>query len=106
MLCYASIINNIQWVELVFRRLVIVREADKVGEEPIDVTPKDFSVRSTVQEYGGGAFNVCGEDFLVFSNFHDQRLYRQSLCSQGLFHFTFSCFVNYGCIPFLLYLLF
>ncbi|KAK1369619.1 putative Acylamino-acid-releasing enzyme [Heracleum sosnowskyi] len=76
--------SNLLWLESrpsQSGRLVIVREADKIGELPIDVTPKGFSVRSTVQEYGGAAFNVCG-DFLVFSNFQDQRLYKQSLCSK------------------------
>ncbi|KAM7474911.1 hypothetical protein LguiB_022154 [Lonicera macranthoides] len=61
-------------------RLVLVREAENPGDEPTDVTPNGFSVRSTVQEYGGGAFRVSG-DWLVFSNFEDQRLYKQSLNS-------------------------
>jgi dipeptidyl aminopeptidase/acylaminoacyl peptidase len=41
-----------------------------------DVTPPTFNARTTVHEYGGGAFTV--EDGTVyFSNFVDQRLYRQ-----------------------------
>ena len=43
------------------------------------VTPDDangFSVRTTVHEYGGGAFTVQGGS-VFFSNFADQRLYRQ-----------------------------
>lgn len=63
---------------------MIVREAEKAGDEPTDITPKDFSVRSTVQEYGGGAFRVSGE-LLIFSNFDDQRLYKQFLSSKGNF---------------------
>lgn len=61
---------------------MLVREAEKAGDEPIDITPNGFSVRSTVQEYGGGAFRVSG-DLLVYSNFEDQRLYKQSLNSIG-----------------------
>ncbi|WMV51278.1 hypothetical protein MTR67_044663 [Solanum verrucosum] len=55
-------------------RAVLVKES---GE---DITPKDFNVRNTVHEYGGGSFGVSG-DVLVFSNFDDQRLYKQTLTS-------------------------
>jgi dipeptidyl aminopeptidase/acylaminoacyl peptidase len=41
-----------------------------------DWTPTGFNVRSLVHEYGGGSF--CVSDATVyFSNFNDQRLYRQ-----------------------------
>jgi len=46
------------------------------GGEPEDVTPVGFNVRTMVHEYGGGAYWVHG-DVLLFSNFEDQRLYRQ-----------------------------
>jgi len=39
-----------------------------------DVTPPDFSARSAVHEYGGGAFTVK-EDTVVTSNFRDKKLY-------------------------------
>lgn len=61
---------------------MLVREAEKPGDEPTDITPSGFSVRSTAQEYGGGAFSVSGTT-VVFSNFEDQRLYKQSLISPG-----------------------
>ncbi|KAK9166848.1 hypothetical protein Scep_002039 [Stephania cephalantha] len=57
-------------------RTVLVREGEKIGDEPIDVTPPDFEVRTTAQEYGGQAFSVSG-DIVVFSNYKDQRLYKQ-----------------------------
>src|SRR5262245_4258589 len=41
-----------------------------------DVTPKPFNVRTRVHEYGGGACFVHG-DTVFFTNFTDQRLYRQ-----------------------------
>ena len=44
--------------------------------EPTDVTPPGFNVRTTVHEYGGGAYLVHG-GIVYFSNFADQRLYRQ-----------------------------
>jgi hypothetical protein len=44
----------------------------------LDVTPQEFAVRSLAQEYGGGAFAVQG-DVVVFSNYSDQRLYKQTI---------------------------
>jgi dipeptidyl aminopeptidase/acylaminoacyl peptidase len=41
-----------------------------------DVTPPDFNARTRVHEYGGGDFVVRGGT-VFFSNFKDQRLYRQ-----------------------------
>lgn len=46
-----------------------------------ECTPPEFYVRTTVHEYGGGAFMV--EDGVIyFSNFKDHHLYRQPLGSQ------------------------
>jgi dipeptidyl aminopeptidase/acylaminoacyl peptidase len=42
-----------------------------------DVTPSDFNVRTRVHEYGGGDF-VVADGTVYFSNFTDQRLYRQN----------------------------
>jgi dipeptidyl aminopeptidase/acylaminoacyl peptidase len=44
--------------------------------EPVDVTPAGFNVRTMVHEYGGGAYAVH-DGVVFFSNFDDQRLYRQ-----------------------------
>ncbi|KAJ6685927.1 ALPHA/BETA HYDROLASE FOLD PROTEIN-RELATED [Salix purpurea] len=63
-------------------RSVLVREADKPGEEPTDITPKEFAVRTTAQEYGGGAFTIS-EDTVIYSNYKDQRLYKQSIKSKA-----------------------
>jgi dipeptidyl aminopeptidase/acylaminoacyl peptidase len=41
-----------------------------------DLTPPPFNVRTRVHEYGGGAFLVSGET-VYFSNFTDNRIYRQ-----------------------------
>ncbi len=49
------------------------------GGEPDSVTPDDanaYNVRTRVHEYGGGAFAVQ-DGTVYFSNFADQRLYRQ-----------------------------
>jgi len=42
-----------------------------------DVTPPGFNARTTVHEYGGGAYFVDAGT-VYFSNFADQRLYRQA----------------------------
>jgi dipeptidyl aminopeptidase/acylaminoacyl peptidase len=55
-------------------RNVVVR-ADPFGP-PVDVTPAGFDVRTRVHEYGGGSYAVRG-GVVYFSNFADQRLYRQ-----------------------------
>ena len=57
-------------------RLVVVR-ADWDGGNPTDVTPKPYSARTRVHEYGGGAWAASG-GIVYFSNFNDGRLYRQS----------------------------
>ena len=41
-----------------------------------DLTPEAFNARTLVHEYGGGAFTVS-RGVVFFSNFDDQRLYRQ-----------------------------
>ena len=40
-------------------------------------TPNGFNARTTVHEYGGGAA-FMHNDVVYFSNFEDQRLYRQN----------------------------
>jgi dipeptidyl aminopeptidase/acylaminoacyl peptidase len=42
----------------------------------VDITPPAFNARTRVHEYGGGAFTV-DDGTVYFSNFVDQRLYRQ-----------------------------
>ncbi|XP_062228373.1 uncharacterized protein LOC133926445 isoform X2 [Phragmites australis] len=55
-------------------RMVIVKEDDK----PMDVIPQEFAARTLAQEYGGGAFAV-NKNVVVFSNYKDQRLYKQAI---------------------------
>jgi len=55
-------------------RNVVVR-ASFEGTGAIELTPKPFSARTRVHEYGGGAWTVS-EGTLYFSNFTDGRLYR------------------------------
>ena len=55
-------------------RVVLMKAG--VDREPVDVTPSGFNVRTMVHEYGGGAYCVH-EGTVFFSNFEDQRLYRQ-----------------------------
>jgi dipeptidyl aminopeptidase/acylaminoacyl peptidase len=69
--------ENIYWLEMRPQeagRYVIMRRA--ADDSIDDMTTKDFNVRTRVHEYGGGSFAVHGE-VVYFSNFEDQRLYRQ-----------------------------
>jgi dipeptidyl aminopeptidase/acylaminoacyl peptidase len=56
------------------RSVVVKRTPDG---QITDLTPAPLNVRTRVHEYGGGAFNVL-DGALYFSNFADQRLYRQA----------------------------
>jgi dipeptidyl aminopeptidase/acylaminoacyl peptidase len=55
-------------------RIVVCRQDGNAGV--IDVTPSGFNARTRVHEYGGGHFAVRGGT-VWFSNYADQRLYRQ-----------------------------
>ena len=69
--------DDIYWTEMrpseAGRNVVVRRTPDG---RTTDVTPRPFNVRTLVHEYGGGAFTVSG-GVVYFSNFADQRLYRQ-----------------------------
>jgi len=56
-------------------RSVIVRRTQ--DGNIADVTPHGFNARTTVHEYGGGAY-IVDRRTVYFSNFTDQRLYRQA----------------------------
>jgi len=74
--------EDIYWVErrpMEGGRSVIVRRTP--DERTTDVTPRGFNVRTRVHEYGGGSF-VVADGVVYFSNFADQRLYRQDLGAQ------------------------
>jgi hypothetical protein len=69
--------DDIYWLEGRPReqgRNVIVRGG--ADGTTADITPAGFNVRTRVHEYGGGSWSVTG-GICVFSNFEDQRLYRQ-----------------------------
>ena len=60
------------------RKVIVRRSADgKIS----DVTPVGFNARTRVHEYGGGDYAVA-DGLIIFSNFADQRLYRQELGSE------------------------
>src|SRR5579859_3242645 len=69
--------SDVYWLEgkpLEGGRVVVVHAgADGTREE---LTPPPFYVRTRAHEYGGGAYLVSGST-IFFSNFADQRLYRQ-----------------------------
>jgi dipeptidyl aminopeptidase/acylaminoacyl peptidase len=69
--------DDIYWIERRAEeggRKVIVRRSS--GGAVADVTPVGFNARTRVHEYGGGDYAVANET-MIFSNFTDQRLYRQ-----------------------------
>jgi dipeptidyl aminopeptidase/acylaminoacyl peptidase len=61
-------------------RYVVMRQAGP-GAGIEAVTPPGFNVRTRVHEYGGAPFAV-DQDTVYFSNFDDNRIYRQPLGSQ------------------------
>ncbi|MDT7807275.1 MAG: hypothetical protein QOJ70_1088 [Acidobacteriota bacterium] len=69
--------REVYWVELRpsegGRNCIVRRSPDGRVE---DVTPEGFNARTRVHEYGGGDFAVR-EGAVYFSNFTDQRVYRQ-----------------------------
>ena len=69
--------DDIYWVEQrpaeAGRNVVVRRRAGGVID---DITPAGFNARTRVHEYGGGAYLVK-QGTVWFSNFADQRLYRQ-----------------------------
>src|SRR2546430_8126729 len=69
--------DDIYWVEQrpseKGRNVIVRRRPDGTI---VDTTPPEFNARTRVHEYGGGAYRV--HDATVwFTNFGDQRLYRQ-----------------------------
>jgi dipeptidyl aminopeptidase/acylaminoacyl peptidase len=58
-------------------RVVLVRRP--AGGEPEDVTRAGMNARTRVHEYGGGAWSLVADDLVLFTDFADQRLYRQRL---------------------------
>jgi dipeptidyl aminopeptidase/acylaminoacyl peptidase len=69
--------DHIYWLEMrpkeAGRNVIIRRNADGSFT---DVNPPPFNARTRVHEYGGGDY-VISEGVAYFSNFSDQRLYRQ-----------------------------
>ena len=74
--------EDIYWIEMrptENGRYVIVRRSP--DGQTTDVTPVPFNARTRVHEYGGAAFTVS-DGVVYFSNFADQRLYRQTSGSE------------------------
>jgi len=69
--------DDVYWVETrpteEGRYVIVHRLRDR---QAADVTPKPYNVRTRIHEYGGGAF-IIDNGTVYFSNFVDQRLYRQ-----------------------------
>jgi dipeptidyl aminopeptidase/acylaminoacyl peptidase len=69
--------EDIYWIESrpsEAGRSVIVRRTP--DGQVSDVTPPPFNARTTVHEYGGGSY-IVAQGTIYFSNFADQRIYRQ-----------------------------
>ena len=69
--------NDLYWDELrpadKGRNVIVQRKPDGTK---IDITPSAYSARTRVHEYGGGCYLVQNGT-IYFSNYSDQRLYRQ-----------------------------
>ncbi|MFY7805851.1 MAG: S9 family peptidase [Limnoraphis robusta] len=64
-------------------RSVLVRLTPEGQQQ--DVTPPPYNVRTRVHEYGGGSYTVH-QGVVYFSNFADQRLYRQVIHNSPIPH--------------------
>jgi dipeptidyl aminopeptidase/acylaminoacyl peptidase len=74
----------IYWTELrptEAGRNVLVRRT--IDRQMTDITPAPFNVRTRVHEYGGSSYLVH-QGTVYFSNFADQRLYRQEVGSEPI----------------------
>lgn len=74
--------DDVYWIEVrpsEGGRSVIVRRTP--DGQTTDVTPQPFNARTRVHEYGGGDY-VVADGTVYFSNFADQRLYKQSANSE------------------------
>ena len=80
--------DDIYWTEMRpadnARNVIVRRTLDGTTH---DLTPPEYSARTRAHEYGGGAFCVTGTDdggtAVYFSNFSDQRIYRQAVSASG-----------------------
>jgi dipeptidyl aminopeptidase/acylaminoacyl peptidase len=70
--------TDVYWIEMRpsegGRSVIVRRSADG---QTADITPPPFNARTRVHEYGGGDYTVQ-DSTIYFSNFSDQRLYRQT----------------------------
>src|SRR5215213_5722824 len=70
--------KDVYWIEMRpsegGRSVIVRRSADG---QTTDVTPAPFNARTRVHEYGGGDY-IVHDGTVYFSNYSDQRLYRQS----------------------------
>jgi dipeptidyl aminopeptidase/acylaminoacyl peptidase len=71
--------ETVYWTELrptdAGRNVLVQRTMDG---QSTDITPAPFNVRTRVHEYGGGSY-LIHQGTVYFSNFADQRLYRQDV---------------------------
>ena len=70
--------SDVYWIEMrpsEGGRSVIVRHTP--DGQTADMTPQPFNARTRVHEYGGGDYTVA-DGTVYFSNFSDQRLYKQA----------------------------
>src|SRR4026209_1751867 len=74
--------DDIYWIERRAqeggRKVIVQRSANG---DATDVTPPGFNARTRVHEYGGGDYSVTNGTN-VFSNYADQRLYRQKVSGE------------------------
>jgi dipeptidyl aminopeptidase/acylaminoacyl peptidase len=70
--------SDIYWIETRpaegGRHVIVRRAADGTTS---DITPRSYNARTRVHEYGGGAY-TAHEGVVYFSNYTDQKLYRQN----------------------------
>ena len=77
--------GNLYWLESQSRekgRIALMQKnlsaPSAPSVKPICITPENFNIRTAVHEYGGRCFCIVN-DSIIFNNYKDGNLYRQSL---------------------------
>jgi dipeptidyl aminopeptidase/acylaminoacyl peptidase len=70
--------NTVYWLESRASEKGRITLVKKENSQIMELTPKEYNLRSRVHEYGGRPY-VVGKNYIYFVNFMDQRIYKQDI---------------------------